>query len=43
MNVAVVSYRTDPISKPNLSGTASILLNPPIDIELRTFLKYRHI
>ena len=37
MNVAVVSYRTDPISKPNLCGSASILHNPPIDIELRKF------
>ncbi len=36
MYIAIVSYRTDPISNPNLSDTASILLNTPIDIELRT-------
>lgn len=34
MNVAVVSYRSGPISEPNLSVSASILLNPPFDIEL---------
>ena len=37
MNVAVVSYPTKLISEPNLSDTASILLNSPIDIELQLF------
>ena len=27
----------DSISKPKFNGAASILLNPPIDIELHTF------
>ena len=38
MIVAVVSYRTCLVSKPNLVNTASILLNPSIDLELCTLL-----
>jgi len=34
--MAVVSYLTSGVSEPNLNGSASILLNPPFDIELRT-------
>ncbi len=33
-----MNYRGDPISEPNLSGSASVLLNSPFDIELRKFL-----
>jgi len=34
--MAVVSYLSSRVSEPNLSGSASILLNPLFDIELRT-------
>jgi len=36
MNVALVSYIKSRVSEPKLSGSASILLNQLIDIELHT-------
>ncbi len=39
MNIAVVSYLGNWISKPKFSHTASILLNSLFDIELRKFFK----
>ena len=47
MSAAVMSNRGDPISEPNLSSSASVLLNSPFDIELRKLLNtdiyIRHI
>ena len=36
INVALKSYLKSRVSEPKLSGSASILLNPPFDIELHT-------